>query len=61
MKISALGALAGSVSNMVKTIRDIRSNAGSSVHSGKGPYKSVGSYTITRKSRAEGRAEKKNN
>lgn len=56
--LSALGTLAGGVANIVRTIRGIRSNAGSPVHLGKGlylsPYKSAGSYTIGRKSNAVG-------
>lgn len=54
--LSALGTLAGGVANIVRTIRGIRSNVGTSVHLGKGvylrPYKSAGSYTIARKSSA---------
>jgi len=54
--LSALGTLAGGVANIVRTIRGIRSKAGSPVHLGKGvylsPYKSAGSYTIARKSNA---------
>jgi len=52
--LSALGSLAGGVSNIVKTIRSIRSNSGSPIKLGKGmylnPHKSGGSYTIARKS-----------
>ncbi|XP_060846984.1 uncharacterized protein LOC132926627 [Rhopalosiphum padi] len=54
--LSALGILAGGVANIVRTIRGIRSDVGTSVHLGKGvylrPYKSAGSYTIARKSSA---------
>lgn len=49
--LSALGTLIGGVGNVVKTIRDIKSNSGSSVHLGKGmylqPYKG-GSYKIVK-------------
>jgi len=55
--LSALGTLAGGVSNIVKTIRSIRSNGGSPIQLGKGvylnPHKSGGSYTIIRKSGAK--------
>ncbi|XP_050066057.1 uncharacterized protein LOC126555138 [Aphis gossypii] len=55
--LSALGTLAGGVSNIVKTIRSIRSNSGSPIQLGKGvylnPHKSGGSYTIIRKSGAK--------
>lgn len=48
--LSALGTLVGGVDNVVKTIRDIKSNNGSSIHLGKGlflhPYKGGGSYKI---------------
>ncbi|KAF0759201.1 death-associated inhibitor of apoptosis 1-like [Aphis craccivora] len=54
--LSALDTLAGGVANIVRTIRGIRSNVGTSVHLGKGvylrPYKSAGSYTIPQKSSA---------
>jgi len=57
--LSALGSLAGGVSNIVKTIRSIRSNSGSPIQLGKGmylnPHKSAGgSYTIARKSSVRG-------
>ena len=57
--LSALGSLAGGVSNIVKTIRSIRSNSGSPIQLGKGmylnPHKSGGgSYTIARKSSVRG-------
>jgi len=55
--LSALGTLAGGVSNIVKTIRSIRSNGGSPIQLGKGvylnPHKSGGFYTIIRKSDAK--------
>jgi len=64
--LSALGTLAGGVSNIVKTIREIRSNHSAAIHLGKGmyltPHKSAGSYTIVRKSSTIGsrkRAETK--
>ncbi|KAE9522934.1 hypothetical protein AGLY_016565 [Aphis glycines] len=54
--LSALGTLTGGVANIVKTIRGIRSNVGTSVHLATGvylrSYKSAGSYTIARKSSA---------
>jgi len=55
--LSALGTLAGGVSNIVKTIRSIRSNGRSPIQLGKGvylnPHKSGSSYTIIRKSGAK--------
>jgi len=63
--LSALGTLVGGVGNVVKTIRDIKSNNGSSIHLGKGlflkPYKGGGSYKIVNSKAKRLRVKNKNN